>query len=308
MEIIFVIVFLILLGWVLKNIGFLSEKDKVALNNIVIYVGLPALVFNSMLINVKADELFSFLKLTIFILIVSLLCAGLAWGFGKKALKLKPKSLAAFVLVCACGNTAFMGYPIITGFYGAEGFTRAIFCDVATLIVVVALASYLGAKVSGQKVNVLRQILKFPPAIAWAISLVFILLGISMEMLPSVIPKTLELLSGVVVPLIMISLGISLSGKYLKIALIPAISVTAIQLFVAPIIGLIIAPLFAFEALDKKVAVIEAAMPPAMTPAIFAEIYGFDAKLISAAIFLSTLISLGSIPVLHLLLESGLIS
>lgn len=307
MEIIFIIIFLIVVGWILKSIGLLSEKDKVALNNIVIYVGMPALVFNSMLTNVKADELLSFLKLTLFIFAVSFLCAGVAWLAGKKLLKLQPKALAAFILVCACGNTAFMGFPIITGFYGTEGFTRAIFCDVATLFVMITLASYLGAKYSGQKVNVLRQILKFPPTIAWAVAMIFIVLGINITMLPPIIPKTLEILSAISVPLIMISLGISLSGKYLRIAMIPAIGVTAVQLFVAPAIGYIISPLFTFETLDRKVAIMETAMPPAMTPAIFAEIYGFDTKLISAGIFLSTIVSLASIPALHFLLESGLI-
>ncbi|MDR2944483.1 MAG: AEC family transporter [Methanosarcinales archaeon] len=307
MDVIFVIIFLILLGWVLKSRGFLAEKDKVTLNNIVIYVGIPALVFNSMLTNVKAEELASFFKLTVFILLISMICAALAFAVGKKLLKLPPKSLAAFILVCACGNTAFMGFPLITGFYGTSGFTRAIFCDVATLIVVVALAGYLGAKVSGQKINVFKQILKFPPSIAWAISLILILFGVRMDMMPSFIPSVLNILAGVVVPLIMISLGISLSGKYLKTALIPAIGVMLIQLVIAPATGVLASPLFSFAELDKKVAVLEASMPPAMTPIIFAEMYGFDTKLISASTFLSTLVSLGSIPILHTLLESGLI-
>lgn len=307
MDIIFVIIFLILLGWVLKSIGLLSEKDKVALNNIVIYVGLPALVFNSMLLNVTADQLASFLKLTFFILFVSLVGALLAYVSGKKILKLKPHALAAFILVCACGNTAFMGFPIISGFYGTDGFTRAIFCDVATLLIVVGLATYLGSKVSGQKVSVFKQILKFPPSIAWAISLILILLGVNMGMMPAFVPTILELLSGIVVPLIMLSLGISLSGKYLKVALIPAIAVTIIQLFLMPAAGILSLPFFQFADLDKKVAVLEAGMPPAMTPIIFAEIYGFDTKLISAATFLATVVSLGSIPLLQLLLETGVI-
>jgi len=156
MDIIFVIIFLILLGWGLKNIGILSEKDKIVLNNAVIYAGIPALVLNSMLRNVQAGELLSFFKLTIFILTVSIVGALLAYVIGKKILKLPQKSLAAFILVSACSNTAFMGFPIITGFYGAEGFTRAIFCDVASLFLVVGLATYLGSKVSGQKVSVIK--------------------------------------------------------------------------------------------------------------------------------------------------------
>ena len=307
MEIILVIIFLILLGWVLKTAGFLAEKDKVTLNNLVIYVGMPALVFKSMLTNVSAGELTSFFKLTLFILFISVFSAALSYVVGKKLLKLPDKALAAFILVSACGNTAFMGFPIITGFYGTDGFTRALFCDVATLVVVVCLAAYLGSKISGRKVNIFKQILKFPPSIAWALSLVLIVLGIDIGMFPKAVSTVLDLLSGIVVPLIMISLGISLSGKYLKIALIPAVSVMLIQLIMAPAAGLLALPLFSFEALDKKVAVLEAGMPPAMTPAIFAEIYGFDTKLISAATFLSTVVSLGTIPLLHLILESGLI-
>jgi len=307
MDIILVIIFLILLGWVLKSLGLLSEKDKVALNNVVIYVGMPALVFNSMLRNVQADELLSFFKLTIFIVIVSVVGALVSYVVGKKLLKLPPKSLAAFILICACSNTAFMGFPIITGFYGIEGFTRAIFCDVATLFLVIALATYLGSKVGGRKVNVVKQILKFPPAIAWGFSLVLIILGFDMNSFPPFIATVFELLSGIVVPLIMLSLGISLSGKYLKIAFIPAVAVTLIHLVIMPIAGILSLPLFQFAELDKKVAIIEAGMPPALTPIVYAEIYGFDTKLISAATFLSTAVSMASIPALHLIIEAGLI-
>ncbi|MCL2862557.1 MAG: AEC family transporter [Methanimicrococcus sp.] len=156
MDIILVIVFLILTGYFLKRIGLLAEKDKVALNNVVLYIGIPALIFNSMLRNVHADELASFFKLTIFFMLVSLFAVFLSYVVGKKILKLQPKSLAAFILVGACSNTAFMGFPIIAGFYGTEGFTRAIFCDVASLFLIVGLAAYLGSKVGGHKVNVVK--------------------------------------------------------------------------------------------------------------------------------------------------------
>ena len=307
MDIIFVIIFLILLGWSLKNLGLLSEKDKVSLNNIVIYVGIPALIFNSMLQNVRADELVSYFKLTMFIILISLIGTALSFVVGKHILKLKPTSLAAFILVCACGNTAFMGFPIISGFYGTEGFTRAIFCDVATLMILVPLATYLGAKIGGKKTNMIKQILKFPPVFSWILALALILLGVNMDMMPSFFSSILELLSGIVVPLIMISLGISLSPKYLKIALIPAAAVTAIHLVIVPLAGVLALPLFQFAELDKKVAVMEAGMPPAMTPIVFAEIYGFDTKLISAATFLATAVSLATIPAIHLLLEAGII-
>jgi len=304
MEAIFIIAFLILLGYFLKNRGLLTEKDKTALNNIVLQVGFPALIFVSMLRNVHAAELESYLKLTLFILIICIFCIILSYFIGK-ALKLPPKSLAAFVLVCACGNTAFIGFPVITGFYGNDGFTRAIFCDAVTLIVLIILSTYLASKISRQKVNIFRQILKFPSTIAWVLSLILILCGIDLSHFPTIAVTILDMISALVVPLIMLSIGISLSPKYLKIALVPAILVTALHSIIAPVAGLFLTNAFQFSELDKKVAVLQAGMPPAMMSAVFSELYDFDTKLISAAIFLATGFALISIPVWHLLLEAG---
>ncbi|MCL2142026.1 MAG: AEC family transporter, partial [Methanimicrococcus sp.] len=287
MEAIFIIAFLILLGYFLKNRGLLTEKDKTALNNIVLQVGFPALIFVSMLRNVHAAELESYLKLTLFILIICIFCIILSYFIGK-ALKLPPKSLAAFVLVCACGNTAFIGFPVITGFYGNDGFTRAIFCDAVTLIVLIILSTYLASKISRQKVNIFRQILKFPSTIAWVLSLILILCGIDLSHFPTIAVTILDMISALVVPLIMLSIGISLSPKYLKIALVPAILVTALHSIIAPVAGLFLTNAFQFSELDKKVAVLQAGMPPAMMSAVFSELYDFDTKLISAAIFLAT--------------------
>ena len=304
MDVIFIIAFLILLGYFLKSCGLLAEKDKAALNNIVLYMALPALIFVSMLRNVHAAELGSYLKLTFFILLICVFCTIVSYFIGK-ALKLQPKSLAAFVLVCACGNTALIGFPVIAGFYGNDGFTRAIFCDAATLMVLIVLATYLSAKVGGQKVNIFRQILKFPPTIAWFLSLILILCGIDLSYFPAIAVTILDMVGAVVVPLIMFSLGISLSHKYLKIALIPAIFVTAVHSLFAPAAGLFLTHVFQFSELDKKVAVLQAGMPPAMTSAVLSELYDFDTKLVSAAIFLATGFALVSIPIWHILLEAG---
>ncbi|WNY27570.1 AEC family transporter [Methanolapillus ohkumae] len=304
MDIIFVIVILILLGFFLKYFGILSEKDKVALNNIVIYVAIPATLFLSLLRNVDAKDLGSYFKLTIFILIITLACAVLAYGIGK-LLKMDIKSLAAFILVACCGNTAFMGFAIATGFYGVDGFIRAIFCDTATLFVIIILGTYLGIKVSGRKVSLLKQVVRFPPMIAWVVTIVLVILGFQISMLPAFVVTTLGYLSGIMVPLIMISLGLSLSPKYLKVAAIPAILVTVIQLFFAPALAVILSNFFALSGLDRNVAILQAGMPPAMTPLVFSEIYGMNSKLISGATFLATVVSLVSIPALHMMLDAG---
>ncbi|MDV0447437.1 hypothetical protein MsAg5_13280 [Methanosarcinaceae archaeon Ag5] len=306
MDIIYIIVILILLGFLLKHIGILSEKDKVALNNIVISVAMPATIFLSILTNVQRSDLASYFKLTIFILIISLACAGVSYLIGK-AMKMDMKSLAAFILVSCCGNTAFMGFAVCSGFYGVDGFVRAIFCDTATLFIIIFIGTYLGIKVSGQKVSMVKQVVKFPPMIAWFVSIVLVILGFQITILPTFLTTTLGYLSGLMVPLIMISLGLSLSPKYLKVAAVPAILVTVIQLFFAPILGIGLTHIISFAPLDRNVAIIESAMPPAMTPLVFSEIYGMNSKLISGATFLATVVSLVSIPALHLLLEAGLI-
>lgn len=106
MEIMYVIVFLILIGYISRHFKILDEKDRMVLNKIVIYIAMPATIFLQLLTNVAPSDLPEFMKLPIIIFISTAACALLAYIAGKR-LKLDNKSLGGFVLVASIGNTGF---------------------------------------------------------------------------------------------------------------------------------------------------------------------------------------------------------
>ena len=303
-EIVFVIILMILSGWLLRTLGILSESSSVHFNRLVINVTMPALIFVSMTQNIHAEQLPEYLLLTVLMIIGTGICMALSWAAGKYILHLSPASLYAFMLVCSIGNTGFMGYPICSAYFGAEGLTRAVFCDSSTTVTMITASVLLGTKLSGEKRSILREFLKFPIFLTWIGSMILIVIGFRADMLPEVILTCLDMIASVTTPLIMISVGLSLSGKHIRDAVIPSISTCFFRLLTAPAIVFVLALLFGITDLSRTVLVLEAGMPCAMAITIFAEIYGMDKKLVSGSTFLTTCLSLATIPVAVYLLQN----
>ncbi|ABR54325.1 Auxin Efflux Carrier [Methanococcus vannielii SB] len=301
MEIMYVIVFLILIGYFSRHFKILDEKDRMVLNKIVIYIAMPSTIFLSLIKNVTPADLPEFMKLPFIILISTLICAILAYFVGKR-LKLDNKSLGGFILVSSVGNTGFLGYPVILGFYGTEGLLRAIFCDMAAIFVSMFLGTYIGVRVSGIKKNVMLEVITFPPLLTAILSVLLVLINFELSNLPKFMVMSLEYMSNATIPLIMLSLGLSLSPKAAKFGLTYGILASIFRMVISPLIAFPISESLLSNQLDKQVAVMQSAMPSAMMPLVFAVIYDLDVKLVASACFISTVISLGVLPIIYMLI------
>lgn len=304
-EIIISIVILIASGYLLKSLNILSSSDSKALTALVINITLPATIFTAMLGKIQASDLSGYLKCTLITLLVSLICISIAYLIGTK-LNFNRKSLYTFMLVCSVGSTAFMGYPIVTSYFCDDGLIRAIFCDASTFMVLGTVSTILGLKLTGKKANILTSILKFPPVTTWLFSMILICFGFSLSEFPSLITYTIKVVSLATTPLIMFSIGLSLSTKsikeYFKIGLI----VATIRLLVAPITALSFTNVFELTGLDRQVTILQASMPPALAPISIAEAWGMDTNLVATSIFIATIIAMITIPVIHTLLTTFL--
>ena len=126
------IIVMILIGALSKRIGLLKEEDVETLNNIVINIALPCMIFNA-LYNADVSLLPRLSILTVYILITSLIVGILTYSL-LKILGWDSKKIWSFMVVVVLGNTGFLGYPITQGIFGNAGLIRAVFCDVSTSI------------------------------------------------------------------------------------------------------------------------------------------------------------------------------
>ena len=199
------IILMIALGYFIKRIDLISINDVDSLNNLVIYVLLPCMIFSALY---SADlSLIPVLGFLPFIILFSSFITGIVSYFILKKLNFSDRKLWSVLITLMIANTGFMGYPVNIGIFGYDGFLRAIFCDIATMFTFLILSFVLVLKFGGTVKTAIRKILFFPPL--WAIVL-GVCLNLANIQIGDVLNNTINYLGNGAIPVIMISLGISI--------------------------------------------------------------------------------------------------
>ena len=284
-EIILVPTLMIALGYILKRQNILNSQDSKILSKIVLTVSLPSLVFvNLSTANISWDMLV--LPFAAFLL--SIICMIVSFLFCKSRGYSKVKTWT-IMIACAMMNTGFLGFPITLGVFGNEGFLNAIFFDLETTIIFVIFGMILVSEFGGNRKEVLKQAVGFIPLWAVIIALIFNFLNLQYGY---VIQASLDYLGQSTIPLIMISLGLTLDFKEIKNSVGDSLFVAFVKLILAPVIIFFILSSIHLGELSFKVAILEAGMSTAMNALVLAITYDLDAKLMSSLIFTNTLLAL----------------
>ena len=292
-ETILAIILLILVGYIAKKIGLLKPEDSLTLNKIVVNIAIPSLIFLAMF-NADLSNIKILLPITLICIITGSLCGLLVYLFSR-ARGYSKKTKWTLVGTSTLFNSGFLGYPVVLGVFGATGLVRAVFYDMGSTILFLCLGILFILIFGGKYTSIIRRTLLFPPL--WGI-----LLGILanvMHINPGFIPlNVLKYLSGAAIPIIMISLGLSLEVGGLRYYFGAASFVTIIRLMISPLIAIFMVYIFGLHGLEGTVTVVEAGMPSAMLSLVLAVSYDFDINAAAACIFMSTVISMATLPIL----------
>ena len=291
------IVIMIGLGYFLKRIDFLSEKDIDTFNKIVMYILMQCMIFHA----IYTADLSQIPKLGIlpFIILASSFVTGIVSYFILKQLKFDDVTLWSVLVTVMIANTAFMGYPVTLGIYGNAGFLRAIFCDMATLCTFLLLSFVLILRFGGTVKTAVRKIALFPPLWAVVLGVGFNILGIPIG---PVVDNTVNYRGQGAIPLIMIALGLSINFEALSRSRSMIVFTSIMKLALFPFVAFLIASWLGLVNLEHSVSIVEAAMPSGMMSLLLAITYKLDYELTSDCILINTVISLITLPVIIMLL------
>ena len=291
------IIIMIGLGYFLKRIEFLSEKDIDPFNRIVMYILMPCMIFHAIY---SADlSLLSKLGILPFIILASSFVTGIVSYFILRQMKLDDITLWSVLVTVMIANTAFMGYPVTLGIFGQDGFLRAIFCDIATLCIFLILSFVLIMKFGGTVKTAVKKITFFPPL--WAVILG---LGFNFFNIPigPIIDNTVNYLGQGAIPLIMIALGLSIDFSAIRRSKSMIVFTSIMKLAFFPLVAFIVASQIGLVDLQFKISVVEAAMPSGMMSLLLAITYKLDYELTSDCILINTVISLITLPAIIIIL------
>lgn len=273
-----------------KHMPVVSHRR--ALTDLVFYILLPALVLDVMW---KAPFNITSLKLSVTAMI-SMAVSLLVMWLVVKCLNVSKVQKGALLIAATFPNSTYMGLPVTAQAFGdwSQAFVLQydlFACTPSVLTLGVILANHFGE--THEDVHPFRALLKVPPL--WAIAGA-ILLNLSGVLQPQAVHNALAILAGGVVPLMLIALGMSIRFDAFKVQdLSKLLPVCVIALLVAPVVAYFVAAGLSVPARQLSVAVILAGMPTMIFGIVLCERYRLDSGLYASAVFLTTLLSIGSL-------------
>ncbi|MBQ2653855.1 MAG: AEC family transporter [Methanobrevibacter sp.] len=287
-EVILVPTIMILLGVFLRYIGFLSHEDRDLLSKIVLYIALPSMLF----MNLKDSTISSdMIYLPVLGVITSFILLIIAYIYCR-ANNYSKKATWTIMIGASIMNTGFIGFPVSLGVFGNSGLSHAIFYDLSTSILVIIYGILLAKEFGGNSREVLKKAVLFMPVWGVIFGLIFNVFNIPLFY---VAESILDYLSQATIPLIMLSIGLSLDFRNVGNNLKDSLAVSAIKLVMAPAIIFTLLTLFNIKGMAFNVALIEAGMSTAGNALVLAIEYGLDADLMGSIIFTNVILSVFSL-------------
>jgi predicted permease len=201
-----------------------------------------------------------------------------------RAAGLEQKRLRAFMLAATFPNTGFLGYPFAFALSGAVGLSYAVIYDQMGMFPIFIT---LGFFIAGGKARLLNS-LSFPPLLALIAALALNWAGVAPFGAAAVI---LGGIGWTTLPLTIFIIGLKVrltAGRDIK----PVLLCLSLRMVLLPLFLFLILHLLGMNGLPYRVALMESAMPPALTTGILALQFGLDEDLAVSCISLGTVISM----------------
>jgi len=304
------VVGLIAVGFLLERVDTLETES---LNTVTLFVLMPALIFHSLaLTDLRLDAL---LRVTVGVVVFLGIVLAVGWLYGTGTGK-EESVLSGFLLIATFGNTGGLGIPMANFAFGAIGRETAVLFAAIHGAIVFTLGLYL-ASISGGTSGVasLKRVLEYPLVYAVALAVV----ARALEVVPpadSVVMETVGLVGDSAIPLMLLVLGVQLSQTSSRSALSMTATPTLFRFGVSPLVGIAVVLALGFHnPTVARVFVLLTAMPVAIAPVIFAVEFAGDTsiggvtvpELVSASVFVTTLVSIPVLTAVVAILKSGVL-
>lgn len=299
--------------FLLMACGFFARKrniiDDVAskrLSTLIIKIGQPLMIISAL---VEAE--FSYENLTDGLIIVALgmvlhtLMAVMAFVLCKGFRDLDERKITEFSLVFT--NTGFIGFPIMEALFGPKGLFLASFYVISFHLFLWSWGiAILARKRSDIKLTVKKIFINLGsvPCLI-GVLLYMAVIPFPNFVIPAFVSKFMMYLSNLCTPISVLITGALLATRTPRqiFGSKKIYYFSAMKLIVIPLIVCVIAKLIGLPEYLILFATVEAALPSAATITMFSEMYGLNAGYASQTVGTSSLLSVGTLPLVLLIAQ-----
>lgn len=208
---------------------------------------------------------------------------------GGAILKFSGTDIRAFLPSMMFPNSGNMGLPLSLLAFGEPGLVLAI-----VYFTVAAVGQFtVGMMISSGSVS-LRGLVRIPILYAVFAAVAFIVFEIET---PAVIANTTRILGGMTIPVMLVTLGVSLAR--LRVAALPrSVALSLLRLIMGFAVGLGVSVALGLEGMERAILILQSSMPVAVFNYLFAQRYGRSPQEVAGLVFISTAISFTTLPLL----------
>lgn len=304
-----ILAILVLVGMIATRMKVITESAKKGIADLVFDVTLPLLIITTfaridmtpaILRNSALVFMFAYIALTVMYTVGDL---------SARILRLKNNQRAVFINHHMFGNIVFLGFPLMDALFpGGEGLLYAAVFQLASNSIMWTFGVWVFLKGAGGRRNEVWKNMLNPNTIAFFLGILIMLFNIG---LPDLLYEPLYGLGKSTIYLSMLYIGAMLIqtrvkgifrkshvflftfNKLLLVPLILAITINLLSYWLFP----------GFGTIARKVVLLEASMPAMATIVVMAHKFGSDEALATENVFVSTVLSIVTIPLVYAGLE-----
>jgi predicted permease len=291
-------------GFFLRKRGFIDERVTKGISTILVSVGMPLMMVQGLqqpYSPQRLGELGTMIGGFTVCLLSGMLPCGLYCLLRRKSLR----DSGAWLNCAAFSNAIFMARPIAVSIWGDDAsfpLTGVLFCyNLLNYTLGVFLFNLGGEKKPGGGKERLKGVLLNPALICGAVG--FLLFATSTR-LPAPVNQALDMLVNITTPLAMIIIGSQLAQSSVREIFrdTRVYQLSAFRLIIAPAVAALLLSPFVKSPLLFGLLMLTAVMPTGTAVSVFAERFGNNPQLVSRAVFVSTILSILTVPVMVALL------
>ncbi|WP_156306801.1 AEC family transporter [Sphingobacterium endophyticum] len=283
------IIFCLAAGIISRKFNWVAKDGFKALNAWVLYFGLPAISFNFLpKLSWNNSLIFTMLG-PILVLSGSVLFFYIV----EKVTRISKRTSHTLMLIAGLSNTSFVGFPLITAYFGVDALPIGIVSDQMTFFLLSSVGVIIAMKGSLKKNKqvdykfILKRVFTFPPLIGCLLALI-----IPKFIDISSLDDFFKILGSTVSPIALFSIGLQLNFGIVK-SEIPNISYALIyKLILAPALVVLIALSLGLKGEIIQVSMFEMAMPSLVATSIILNQFKLNTKVGNSVIGLSIPIGL----------------
>ena len=259
-------------------------------SKLVFNIGAPCLIISSIgQVALSAEAFWQMALATVMVLIIVTLIA-------VPVIRLQGHSFRAFYVSLAFPNVGNLGLPLALFAFGDEGLALAV---AYFMVISIAHFSIGMAVATGEPIKVSTFVSN---PIMWAILIAVLMVGFSIE-LPTWLDNSVGLIGQLTIPLMLITLGVSLASIQVKqwpIGLLYSV----LRIFIGGCVAYGVADFLDLQGVAKAVLILQGIMPVAVFNYLFALKSGKNVEVVASMVMISTLLVVLILPpVLYVLMN-----